>query len=103
MSSSCSIETDDDGGSAEVTAHFGPGNDPGAAVAAAAQAAGLTAAPEHTTDVVPPEAWTQTIEDSYQPLCVVPSAPPHPSGVCRLLMQSAFLHSCCCMLRAAVP
>ena len=87
---SCSIESSDDGGSAEVTAHFGPGDDPGTAVAAAAQASGLTSAPEHTTDVVPPETWTQTIEDSYQPLCVVPTAPRHLSGVCRLLLQSTF-------------
>ena len=64
-----------------MTAHFGPGEDPGPAVVAAAQAAGLASAPEHTTDVVPPVAWTQTIKDSYQPLCVVPSAGPHFSGV----------------------
>jgi len=76
----CSIESDDGGGCAEVTAHFGPGDDPADAVAAAAQAAGLAAAPGYSTELVPPQTWTQTIEDSYQPLCVVPASQ-QPAGV----------------------
>ena len=77
----CSIESDDNGsGCAEVTAHFGPSDDPAGAVAAAAHAAGLAAAPEHTTELVPPQMWTQTIEDSYQPLCVVPAGQ-HSTGM----------------------
>ena len=82
-----SIASDDGSGSAEVTAHFGPGDDPAHAVTAAAQAAGLTATPEHTTELVPPQTWTQTIEDSYQPLCVV-QAGQQPAGV-------AFFTFCC--------